>query len=70
MLVVQVRNAAHDASILMVTVGRYRGMPTRSTVWMMSMRRLQQAHGCERLDGSPALVSAGLSGFVATGLRA
>jgi hypothetical protein len=65
-----VRNAAHDVSILMVTVGRYRVVPTRSKLSMMSMRRPQQEHGCERLDGSPASVSAALSGFVANGLRA
>jgi hypothetical protein len=61
-----VRNAALDVSILMVTVGRYRGVPTRSKVSMMSMRRPQQGHGCERLDGSLASVLVAFSGFAPT----
>jgi hypothetical protein len=50
------RDAAHDVSILMAAVGRYRGAAARSKVSMMSMGPPQQGQGYESPDGSVASV--------------
>jgi hypothetical protein len=61
------RDGAHDVSILMAAVGRYRGALARSKVSMMSMGPPQQGQGYESLDGSLASLSVGFSGFVVVG---
>src|SRR5271169_237387 len=45
-------DGAHEVSILIGTVGRYRGVEPRSKVSMMIMRPPQQGQGCESACGS------------------
>ena len=44
-------DGAHEASIRIGTVGRYRGVEPRSKVSMMIMRPPQQGQGCESACG-------------------
>src|SRR5438552_12942779 len=58
----------HEVSILMATVGRYRGARPRSKVSMMIIRPPQQGQGGESVCGSLSwALSAGLASFCVAG---